>query len=792
MSGENIDVNQNLEFVQPTTKPRLSENAGTPALSTLTRPSIYKIDNGRGSLTGQDNLDPFSRGFQMSSKKIIIEQGLVIKLRSSWSNSKISGLSRIIFMDCQGNKLNVCSDWVACKNCGLTAPKNVHKLIGPPDGSNKEEDWGCVLSAEGSELIFDLRKCKTVHLVRIYNLRERNQGQNYGGIKDISIVLNGEIVFTGELKRPLDGQSNQDLVTDIFIKQDSSDPKDSHNYLSKLRANGTYAPRIYSKTHNFSATQNLPSRESTFEPKITSPRATHTQDDVRKSSNNLIIKSNYNLSDEDSQKPEGRDSNWSKPEERVESSSNLIPTNQMSEEQSERGEPTRRTGRTMTHHERSISKASRDSQDSKLRKHPQIANSSAKYIFTADLVSKPRPSGGTGSVSRPKVNPVTPGRVFTLEDKVGTSKRDFPVSRDPSQESNKPVRIRKRLLSTQSSNEMSSPQLTCRLKGAFKELVEQNASFKIPNLPLGKTLQLSLYTNWGDTDHIGLHGIELYDVSGIQIEFNYPEKSITRTDISSKELNDDPMMLKKLISDSLVMGNPDLYWTTKMTGKCIKLKIKLPSQTRLSLIRIWNVGCQKSQVNSGIRDIVIHLDDKLIFLGEIAKCTGDRGAYFDEAEYITFTSNKTILQNIEQNDWIRGQDVKLGLLEKGKSIENLSSSPYSEDMSPSLGKDRGSEVLDGIHYESRLSSPNSRTNLSRKCTSKESFNFLELTMKAQSKHVKSNSNLLKLVATDESPTHGTSVEVLDIKVLQSWSQSTRFGVQAIELYGKESLTRQQR
>lgn len=792
MSGENIDTKPPTEFVQPLIKPRLSEKATNQPQVVANRTNFTKLEDVRSSLTAHDLVEAFSSTHQISGKKLIIEQTFILRLKSSWSNSKISGLSRIIFLDNSGIPISISSDWIACKNCGLSAPKNVHKLLVSQDGTSLDDDWGCVLSPEGSEVIFDLRKTKTVNSIRIINLREKSQGQNYGGIREISLSLNGKMIYSGELKRPEDNQRTQVLSTDIQIKQETIEFKESQNYLSKLRANEVYAQRIYSKTHNFSATQNLPVREGPFDPKPLSPTSNYTMKDAVQTANNFNIMPTYNLSDDDSHRPEDRGSASSKPDEKGESQKDSIKGRGPIEEQWEKDGPHRATGRTLTHPERSVSKASKDSQDSRLRKHPQIANSSAKYIFANDLGTKPRPSAGKDSHSRPKVNPVTPGRVFTLDEKVGTNKRDYPMSRELSQESHRGTKLHKKMLSTQSSKELISTQHNVKLKQDFKDLVSQNMNFEIPNLPLGKQIQLSLFTNWGDSDQIGLHGIELYDVSGSQIEFLYPEKNITRSDIKPNELNDEPMTLKKLISDSLILANVDLYWLTKLTGSSIQLRIKLPSQTRISLIRIWNIGNSKSQVNCGIRHIAIHLDERLIFLGEVGRCSGNRSAYFEEAEYIIFTNNKTILHNIEHLDWITSQEVKLGLLEKGKSIENLSSSPYSEEFSPKLGREKAPEALGFTPYESRHSSPSSKASLPKKNGTKEFGLFLELTMKTQVRHEGSQNNLLRIQAADQSDSPYQLVESLDLQVVRNWSNSECFGLRAIELFGKKLLIRQQR
>jgi hypothetical protein len=784
MSGENIDLKTNHDSIQPFVRNRLSEKAPTQTPGATTKPTVTKCDEGRSSMTGHDIVDAFSRSHQISSKKLIIEQTFIIRLKSSWSGSKVSGLAKIVFMDGSGTPLEISSDWIACKNCGLAAPKNVHKLIAHSADSLEGEGWPCVLHQDGSELIFDLRKCRSVNSIQIHNLRDKGQGNPYAGIKDIVVMLNGKLIYAGELRRPDSKDVSSDNFVELPVKLEISDGKDSQNYLSKLRSTDSYAQKIYSKTQNFSATQNIGLREGPLDPKNLSPRNAPPSKDVRQSFSNFNIMPSYTLSDDDSHRPDERGSSESKPEDRIEGSSNYQATGQASENQSDRGDVMMRTGRTTTHADRSASKASRDSQDSKLRKHPQIANSSAKYIFTADLGARTRPTAGTASISRPKVNPVTPGRVFTLDDKVGQNKLDYPLSREPSQESSKRIIPRSKMLSTNSSKDLGTPPHNVILRQAFKDLVDSNKGFEIPNLPLGKQLLINLYTNWGHNEQIGFHGVELFDVSGKHIEFPYPESSIARSSGSSKEIHDEPANLKKLIADRHLMANPDLHWTTKLTGKPIQLKIKLPSQTRLSLIRIWNLGSSKSMINSGIRHISIQFDEKLIFLGEVSRCSGDKSLYFHEAEYILFTGNKTIQQNIEQIDWINGQDAILGLLEKGKSIENLSLSPYSDELSPILEREKLPDRIESTPFASKQSSPSSNTNLSKKAMSKESFNFLELTMKTQGRYERSQSNLLKLMPTEKDSTRDVPVTSLDIQILQTWSNSDCFGVRAIEIYGK--------
>lgn len=38
--------------------------------------------------------------------------------------------------------------------------------------------------------------------------------------------------------------------------------------------------------------------------------------------------------------------------------------------------------------------------------------------------------------------------------------------------------------------------------------------FVIPELPIGRLLEIKIYSNWGDKQFVGLNGIELFDSGG--------------------------------------------------------------------------------------------------------------------------------------------------------------------------------------------------------------------------------------------------------------------------------------
>lgn len=73
---------------------------------------------------------------------------------------------------------------------------------------------------------------------------------------------------------------------------------------------------------------------------------------------------------------------------------------------------------------------------------------------------------------------------------------------------------------------------------------------------------------------------------------------------------------------------------------------------KISMIRIWNYN--KSRIHSfrGAKDILIMLDKKTVFQGEIKKAPGVLKGSEQYCEYIMFTDDDFLIDEIERNDWI--------------------------------------------------------------------------------------------------------------------------------------------
>ncbi|CAH1391154.1 unnamed protein product [Nezara viridula] len=178
-----------------------------------------------------------------------------------------------------------------------------------------------------------------------------------------------------------------------------------------------------------------------------------------------------------------------------------------------------------------------------------------------------------------------------------------------------------------------------------------NSDFIIPELPVGKELILDITSTWGDRHYVGLNGIEIYSITGELVSVS--EISAEPADINIlPEYNKDPRVVRNLI-DCVNRTRDDMHlWLTPFTeGKHHYVTINFQQVQTIAMIRIWNYN--KSRIHSyrGVRNMVITLDGKKIFQGEIARASGGiLGATDAFGDTILFTLDDEILERVSQHD----------------------------------------------------------------------------------------------------------------------------------------------
>ena len=180
---------------------------------------------------------------------------------------------------------------------------------------------------------------------------------------------------------------------------------------------------------------------------------------------------------------------------------------------------------------------------------------------------------------------------------------------------------------------------------------------RVPNLPRGQTLKLTIFSTWGDQHYVGLSGIEIFDEQGDPVTYTNPSTQITADPSDVNILpgyGTDPRTVDKLL-DGVNWTCDDLHvWLAPFTkGQVNTITITFPVTVSISLIRIWNYN--KSRIHSyrGAKDLEISLDKSTIFKGEIQKAPGRILNADQHCEYLVFTRDEHLISRIDTFDWVK-------------------------------------------------------------------------------------------------------------------------------------------
>mmetsp|Transcript_5505 Transcript_5505/g.15335 ORF Transcript_5505/g.15335 Transcript_5505/m.15335 type:complete len:1697 (+) Transcript_5505:302-5392(+) len=197
--------------------------------------------------------------------------------------------------------------------------------------------------------------------------------------------------------------------------------------------------------------------------------------------------------------------------------------------------------------------------------------------------------------------------------------------------------------------------------------------FAIPERPSGRTLELSIFTTWGDPHYVGLCGIELFDSSGRPVGVSQPKKQVSAVPESINELSEysaDPRTPDKLL-DGVYMTCDDLHvWLAPFErGTPNLITVRLNAVTELGMLRIWNYNKSRIHSQRGARMIKATLDGRAIFEGEVSRAPGSLVEAPGSAECILFTESEAALAAIDKHDekYLRAQASALQAGHEGSS-----------------------------------------------------------------------------------------------------------------------------
>eukprot|EP00037_Helgoeca_nana_P033932 m.419989 g.419989 ORF g.419989 m.419989 type:complete len:1014 (-) comp32008_c0_seq1:22-3063(-) len=174
-----------------------------------------------------------------------------------------------------------------------------------------------------------------------------------------------------------------------------------------------------------------------------------------------------------------------------------------------------------------------------------------------------------------------------------------------------------------------------------------NGPFCIPLLPSGRKLEIELLTTWGHQRQIGLTGIDIYDAAGHEV-VHFADVKVHPAEPPATGCR--PAANRLFDGDNLTTDR-ELMWLARFTGDN-RVTVEFAELTTLALVRVWNYNASKGSSYSGVRHVIMRLDNTVIFDGDISKAPGCTFAENPTAlgEPILFTVDPEILGRIAQVD----------------------------------------------------------------------------------------------------------------------------------------------
>ncbi|KAA0194897.1 hypothetical protein FBUS_11150 [Fasciolopsis buskii] len=175
----------------------------------------------------------------------------------------------------------------------------------------------------------------------------------------------------------------------------------------------------------------------------------------------------------------------------------------------------------------------------------------------------------------------------------------------------------------------------------------------VPELPHGSRLIFDIVNTWGDVYYVGLSGLEIFMADGNDVA---PLCEI-RADPSDINIlpgyGSDPRVVSNLV-DGVNWTRDDTHmWLAPFNpGERHLIFLELPEQTsQIAMIRIWNYNKSRVHTFRGVKELIMYLDDRVIFYGEIKRALGlESQDPMDFCETILFTTNDDILELVAKND----------------------------------------------------------------------------------------------------------------------------------------------
>ena len=178
--------------------------------------------------------------------------------------------------------------------------------------------------------------------------------------------------------------------------------------------------------------------------------------------------------------------------------------------------------------------------------------------------------------------------------------------------------------------------------------------FVIPTLPVGRVLEMSITSTWGDVHYVGLSGLELFDASGAPVTVRDPTTAIHAIPSTVNDLpgyGSDPRTVDKLLNGANTTCSDLHCWLAPFTpGAMHTVTLTLDAPVKLGMLRVWNYNKSRVHAARGARRVRATLDGVCVFDGELRAAPGTAAEAHAHAEVILFCTDEPFLCALDAFD----------------------------------------------------------------------------------------------------------------------------------------------
>jgi len=137
----------------------------------------------------------------------------------------------------------------------------------------------------------------------------------------------------------------------------------------------------------------------------------------------------------------------------------------------------------------------------------------------------------------------------------------------------------------------------------------QSMPGSMQQLPQGRSLELHIWTTWGDEHYIGLMGVEIFDEEGRLCKINEPRTQVVAKPASINVLQSydrDPRTVDKLVDGTNATCDALHGWLAPYDkGRDHIVRFDLGEKKTLSLLRVWNYNASRAHASRGARVVEV-------------------------------------------------------------------------------------------------------------------------------------------------------------------------------------------